>query len=238
MKKMRNIHLIIVLVTVFIISTLCAQATLITIGQAEYNDQNYNLIWDNDSPFGSIIWLDYTKIGAHWQTQVNWAYGLNNGGVLTYNIDPAYILAWTGDWRLPYTVDGPNVYGYSGKTTVGYNITTSEMGHLFYTELGNKGHYSITGSHPQPGWGLTNKGDFQNLQWNTYWSGTEWAGHIDEAWYFGTSYGYQGTNYKRPNYVALAVRPGNVVITPEPATLYILGFGLIVLVIFWRLRKA
>ena len=75
--------------------SLQAHATLTTIGQAQYGVQNYNLIWDNDSPFGSIVWLDYTNSGNTWQNQVNWAAGLNSGGVLTYNIDPGYSVTWS-----------------------------------------------------------------------------------------------------------------------------------------------
>ena len=33
-----------------------AGATLLTIGTASYGGNNYNLIYDNDSPFGSIVW--------------------------------------------------------------------------------------------------------------------------------------------------------------------------------------
>ena len=53
------------------------------------------------------------------------------------------------------------------------------MGHLFYTELGNKGYYDVNGQGPQPDYGLVNKGYFINLTefsndgfGRFYWSGT------------------------------------------------------------------
>ena len=108
------------------------------------------LIYDNDL---DITWYDFSNAANSWQNQVNWALGLSvTFGSTTYD-----------DWRLPLTVDGLYVFGWDGTTTAGYNITNSEMGHLFYTELGNKGYYAIDGTNPQPGWGLTNTGDFQNL---------------------------------------------------------------------------
>lgn len=222
MKKRKRISLI-VLITVFIISPLSAQADLTTIGQAQYDGQNYSLVWDNDSPFGSIVWLDYTNSATTWQNQMNWASGLNDVGVLTYNIDPMYSIEWSGNWRLPGTVDSLAVYGYDGTTTQGYNITNSELGHLFYTELGNKGYYSTTGVY-QPDYGLTDTGDFQQLLPGIYWSRQQYSINPSYTWVFDTSRGLQ--TLASPGYTgAIAVRFGDVVVVPEPLSsiLFITG---------------
>ena len=94
------------------------------------------------------------------------------------------------------TVDGPFVWGYDGTTTGGFNITSSEMGHLYYTELGNKGFFATDGTNPQPGWGLSNTGDFQNLNPNPnqYWSGTELATDTINAWFFSFFHGAQSAD--------------------------------------------
>ncbi|MBE9573359.1 MAG: hypothetical protein IMF11_22245 [Proteobacteria bacterium] len=59
------------------------------------------LIYDTDM---DITWYDYTKSADTWDNQVAWADSLE----VTFN-DATY-----NDWRLPATVDGSYVYGYSG----------------------------------------------------------------------------------------------------------------------------
>ncbi len=104
--------------------TVPAHAALDLLGQGTSADGTWKLIYDTDL---DITWYDYTNPNAYWQNQVDWASALSvDFGMNTYN-----------DWRLPLTVDGLYVYGYDGTTTAGYSITNSELGHLFYTELGN-----------------------------------------------------------------------------------------------------
>ena len=148
------------------------------------------------------MWLDYSNMGPKgwgttWAEQTAWADGL--GAVLTINLYSEYSVTWDDpNWRLPSTVDGPFVVGDDGTTTGGYNVTSSEMGHLYYTELGNLGYDATDGTHPQPGWGLANTGDFDHLLPRSYWSGTEYAAisEIALVWKISMDDGFQAINSK------------------------------------------
>ncbi|RJQ19901.1 MAG: DUF1566 domain-containing protein [Nitrospiraceae bacterium] len=192
-----------------------AQAALELRGEDSLGNR---LIYDNDL---NITWYDYSNSASNWQTQVNWASGLSvdfEGTIFD-------------DWRLPTTVDGPNDEGYDGSTTAGFNITSSEMGHLFYTEIGNKAYYDTSGGGPQSGWGLTNTGDFQKLLSNYYWSGTEYSANPTNAWGFNTYTGNQTKYNKDVTSYAIAVRPGDVsvAVAPEPVSMVLFGVGGVVL---------
>jgi hypothetical protein len=224
-----------------------AGATLSTIGTADYNGGSYNLIYDNASPFGSIVWLDYSfgsqTGGATWWNQMAWASGLNGPGVITYNLNPGINMTWGGNWRMPSTVDGPSVYSNDGSTAAGYNNTNSELAHLYYTELNNLGMYDTNGNLRSV-YGLVNTGSFSHLESAVYRSGTDYALNPDNAWYFAFYTGgqsahewaWKGYAYY---YLAMAVRPGELetsATVPEPSTFLLLGAGLGGLA-FWRKRR-
>jgi len=201
-----------------------ANAALTTIGTATYGGHGYNLIYASDQ---HLVWLDYTRGYDGWFYQMSWAAGLNTAGVLTYHLNPGISVAWSGDWRLPNTVDGPYVWGHDGTTTAGYNITTSEMGHLYYTELGNKGYSDASGNY-QSGWGLYNTSPFTHLVPGYYWSGTEYALSPGGAWGFNFGYGSQDVGFKDGDfYYALAVHSGDVgAPVPIPGALLLFAPGL------------
>lgn len=213
-----------------------ADAALTTIGTATYNGSDYKLIWDNDNNGNSVIWLDYSNTQSNWSAHVSWVAGLD--AALTYHVDPAYEVAWDdAAWRLPSTVDGPYKYGYDGSTTGGYNITGSEMGHLYYEELGNLGYLDTSGNS-QAGLGLQHTGDFENLVdefW--WWSGTEYANDQVRAWAFYMPHGFQSYLVKSGSGVGLAVRSGQVSAVPVPGAIWLLGSGLTGMAALRRRKK-
>jgi hypothetical protein len=120
-------------------------------------------------------------------------------------------------------VDGGRTFGYDGTTTAGFNITTSELGYLFYKSLGNQGYYDTkgnqgTGWYPDSTWGLKNKGPFENLQVGNYWSGTDYSLLKTHAWGFCTAFGEQSCTCFKGSYpyMGIAVRSAKVVINAAP----------------------
>ena len=160
-----------------------------------------NLIYDTDL---DITWYDFSHPEAFWQDQKDWAANLSIdfGG------------ATIDDWRLPITVDDVS--------SIGLNITTSEMGHLFYDELGG------TASNPISSSGDPDLALFVNLQDEVYWSGTDFALNFGEAWAFTFDSGNQSTIIfnATTQFVAMAVRAGDVGLVPIPAAIWMFGSAL------------
>lgn len=218
-----------------------AQATLVTIGTATYSGSEHKLIWDNDNNGNSVVWLDYINTG-NWSSQTSWAAGLESN--LIYNIDAQYSIAWDDSaWRLPSTAAGLAQYGCDGTTTAGYNITSSEMGHLYYEELGNEGYYDTAG-RSIAGLSLNNTGKFDNLLEYRYWSSTEYPEYTwsygGYAWEFNMLTGGQIYVYKRNSGYGLALRSGQVSTAspvPEPASMLLFSLGLMGLAGIKRRKK-
>lgn len=201
------------LITMAMVFTLTpsATATLVTLGTGTIvggDAAEYNLIYDSEQ---DITWLDYTKSLANWDAQIAWADALVvNFGSTTLS-----------DWRLPSAGDYPQE---------GFNITSSEMGHLFFESLGNVAFETT-------GYGLQNTGDFENLENNRYWTGTDYS-NPDLAWYFQFALGYQYAYTKEGTNSALAVLPGNpTAAVPVPAAVWLLGSGLMGLIGIRRRAK-
>jgi hypothetical protein len=243
-----------------VIALLClvgmASANLVTIGTAAYDvnnngtiesNEHFKLIYDNDDTGhsgGGLVWLDYSHGPGSWGDRNAWAVGI--GSALTVTLNPGYTTSidWSTGWRLPDTVDGADVYGYEGDPdndgiytyTSGYNLANSEMGHLFYTELGNQGRFDTSGNDLLGGAiGLQNTGDFDHLVAHIYWSGTQYTAQGGYVWYFtmgnvNNHAGYQDRCRGAHDYYGLAVHEGTVSAVPIPGALWLLGSGLFGLV--------
>ena len=182
-------------------------ATLTKIGSVTYGNQDYNLIYENDK---HLIWLDYTNSPngpGPWQTHMDWAAGLNVLGVLDYHLNPGITVLWLDAWRLPSASPDP---GWE---------SVSEMGHLYYISLMKPMNGPL--NDPEP---------FENLQPSVYWSNTTHSDFAARAWYFYFDRGIQDFSDKSERSYGLAVRPAEATI-PEPATMLLLGLGLVGLVV-------
>lgn len=172
---------------------------------------------ETDAFYDTALNITWLRAGSadnlDWHTAKEWAENSNFFGL--------------SGWSLPTTVDKRNDgcnFSWIGGTDCGYNpdssvATGSQMAHLFFQSLGNKSYFAPGTGDPQLGWGLSNTGDFQNLQSRGYWSGTEYAPNSNFAWVFSLSVGYQDVDNKSVGLRALAVRPGDVTAAvPEPQT--------------------
>jgi hypothetical protein len=116
------------------------------------------------------------------------------------------------DWSLPTTIPA----------TYGYNQTGSQMGDLFYNELGGVAGKSIATTHN------ANTNLFTNVQNFVYWSGSEYEPYPINAWDFDTAYGgYQDYNDKDLQFYAWAVRPGDVAAVPVPGAFWLFGSAMV-----------
>lgn len=139
-----------------------------------------------------LTWLRNANVNGlmDWATAVAWADGFSFAGY--------------DDWRLP-----------TSDSCSGYNCTGSEMGHLWYWELGN-----LQGA-------MNHTGSFQNLQSFMYWSGTVFAiMPSDVAWAFDPNVGDQYQYAMHSHFYAMAARAGDVPAVPEPRTCALLLAGL------------
>lgn len=201
-------------------------------------DRGNGLIYDTDL---DITWLqdaNYAKTSGYdsdgqmtWQEALGWADQLEYGGY--------------SDWRLPKIESqyGDLTFAYDGTGALGYNITSqdNELAYMFYVNLGGIGTYDEAGNFTHNA-GFTGPIPILNLhdsaQW--YFSGNrvetpEYAGY---TWVFNMLVGYNNWTSVNSEWYVWAVRDGNVLATPIPASLWLFGSGLIGLIVSARKKKA
>lgn len=235
----------------FISMASSAAATLIDRGGGLIYDNVLNVTWLQNANYGAGSSYD-DGISSNdgrmtWTSAEAWAKNLDYDG-------------YTG-WRLPTVspANGSNfVYGdlashpsnsYDGLTDLGFNVSgpQSELGYMFYVNLGNTGFYDVAGNG-QPNYSNVNSGPFTNLQQYFYWFGTEYdyrrSNFPDDpdfckqslrcSWDFVIGYGDQTIYGKDNEFYAWAVHDGDVANSvPEPSMLLLVGPALPLL---WFLR--
>jgi hypothetical protein len=205
--------------------TTTSHAALIQIGTATYasatnaannvslseSENVYKLIYDDVM---MITWLDYSNTGLTHSQSLTWANTL--GSDLTINLFNGYSESWGSNaWRLP-----------SGNASTGYNITTSELGNLYYNDLGNVANDASL-----------NFGIFDNIKstwvWSDYYEGLSWA------WAFNMGTGQQAklTSSVNSGIYEMGVISGEVSLVPIPGAIWLLGSGLIGLIGFRRYKN-
>ncbi|ARN72638.1 VPLPA-CTERM sorting domain-containing protein [Oceanicoccus sagamiensis] len=207
--------------------SLSANAALYDRGNGMIYDDTLDITWLQDANYAQTSGYDADG-RMTWDDANAWADQLNYGGF--------------DDWRLASAnlINGASpCFAYDGSCDRGYNITTGELGHMFYNNLGNLGAYDASGSS-QSGFGVSNSsftdgdsGDnvsILNLQNNVYWYGEEHAPSTVNAWIFGTGGGQQYTAGKSTNIYSWAVRAGDVSSVPVPAAAWLFGTALLGLV--------
>lgn len=164
-------------------------------------------VYDTDL---DITWLaDANANGSmNWATATAWAAGLSVGGFT--------------DWRLPTTADPDpsctdDTAGLNPSAdAMGFNCTGSELGHLFYVELGGTAGSSVLAS------GDPDLALFSNLETDdAYWSATLVSPTVAYGWNFAN--GGQSDNGTSNFDYAIAVRSGDV---PEPGATLLMAVGL------------
>ena len=172
-----------------------------------FYDTSLNITWlRNASPAGNTTW----------SAAKSYANNLNFGGYSDWRLPTLSPVNGSNFTYTPVTNNG-STDGGTAKTGIGWG-TASELGHLYYVSLANKGICTPNDASPgyngcvqQPGYGPVNTGNFQNYPSFSSWTGLEVAGYEGSvAWAFGISNGYQGGQTENTLLPAMMVRNGDV----------------------------
>ena len=189
-------RLLIVLVVMAYFSVV--EAALYDRGGGMIYDDVLDITWLQDANYAKTSGYD-SDGKMTWEQAVAWAEGLDYGGY--------------DDWRLPSSLNqdgsGPCKDIFGDPNNRDGDCVGSEMGHMFYTNMGVMNGSSILSStHP-------NLNLFSNLQAFPYWSGTESiCGNLPCAWSFWNDFGAQVTAPLQSEFYAWAVRDGDVAPVP------------------------
>lgn len=158
---MKRILICVGILIVICSSTMSAYSTLIDNGNGtitQIRNDGSVLMWLQDANYAKTSGYVSEAIYAHegrmfWSTAMKWADDLEYAGYR--------------DWRLPRADPLCNTY---------FNCENSELGNLFYQELGGVAGQSILSSS-DPDLAL-----FVNIQDYHYWTSTDYPGSDDKHW--------------------------------------------------------
>lgn len=174
------------------------------------------------------------KVGSNglmdWETARQWIAGMNNAAYLGKS-----------DWRMPLNLDLGEIGCWDSNDSYaggdcGWNVLTkvgstvySELAHLFYDTLGNKGSFAPNGAPEEncavvAPYCMSNQGPFMNVDTaDRYWFGSEPAGTENFVFFFGA--GRQHLDQGSRNHYVLALRTGDIeaAAVPLPGVAWLLG---------------
>jgi uncharacterized protein DUF1566 len=182
---------------VYLASICCfdrAQAALVPHhnGQTVYDTVNH------------VTWLANANLAA---TQTFGVSGINRDGSMSWDTAQAWIAAMnaahylgSNRWSLPSTqLPDASCSQRPASAAFGFGCTGSEMGNLFYNELGSEKGSTIELKHNAK-YNL-----FNNFQPYLYWSATQWTRVPNSAFSFSFGNGFQGTNVYVNDMYAMAI---------------------------------
>lgn len=166
-------------------------------GKAVY-DKGHNITWTADANLARSNHLGVA--------------GVRQDGSMDFKSAQAFVKALrtsrylkSNQWRLPTTTMPDDGCSQNPKSAAfGYGCTKSELGDLFYNELGGARGARIQQTHN------ASYKDFRNMQPYLYWSGTLWKKVKNSAFSLSFENGFQGTNVFANDLYVLAVAPGKV----------------------------
>ncbi|MEE9491761.1 MAG: hypothetical protein V3W04_00065, partial [Gammaproteobacteria bacterium] len=182
---------------------------------------DYQAYYDEDL---DITWLANANVAGEmtWEAANIWAEELDVNGVKGWRL-PVLSPVNGSSFNLNFSNNGTTDNATAISSTDGLDggwrdpqaDSVSELGHLFYVTLGNRGgctpngNGSSTSCERPPRFGFIRTDPFVNIQKNNvYWAGTE-LGSL-EAWSFDNAEGRQINNSRAETLFAWAVHSGDV----------------------------
>lgn len=228
----------IITLTLSLLLSSLAYSALYDRGNGLIYDDVLDITWLQDANFALSSGAGDWDGGMYYLAAKSWVESLNYEGY--------------ANWRLPkaYSEESGVINcfeQYDGVTCDrGYNITGSELGYMFYVNLGNKGQYSTQGNENNT-YGLENTSFvdastgqvkyFQNINNNNYWFEDIYVNGstaLAFTMHFGVQVGRDADYYEDHIWVVADGDIANTAPVPVPAAAWLFGSALLGWV--WRLK--